>query len=57
MEVNKEKELKELEAILALVKPNLEREEFTPLANAMYKLAPPCKRLHMNKRMKEEIKR
>ena len=37
VEVNKAKELKELAAISALVKPSLAREEFTPLANAMYK--------------------
>ena len=34
--IRKAKELKELAAISALIKPSLAREEFTPIANAMY---------------------
>ena len=34
--INKAKELKELATISMLIKPSLAREEFTPIANAMY---------------------
>ena len=54
-DVDEAKDLKELAAILALVKPNLSKDEFTPIAIAMYEAGSPCERLHMQKSKREEI--